>query len=121
MTDEQDMNPKSDAQGRDSRAQEPDRQSAGSCFEFCVGACLNEDWADWFEGMDIRTMENGDTVLCGYVVDQAALMGILNKFCRLNLPLKFARAIFPDAAPGDGGEDGPEAEANGSFWAGLCE
>jgi hypothetical protein len=27
------------------------------------------------------------TKLCGRVADQAALLGILNKLCRLNLPL----------------------------------
>ena len=32
-------------------------------------------------------MDNGETVLSGRIVDQAALMGILNKLNRLNLAL----------------------------------
>jgi hypothetical protein len=56
-------------------------------FEIRVRGHISNEWSDWFEHMDIRLLENGETVLSGPIVDQAALMGILNKLNRLNLPL----------------------------------
>jgi hypothetical protein len=48
---------------------------------------LGSRWADWFEGMAITLEENGDTLLIGPVVDQAALHGLLRKVRYLGLPL----------------------------------
>ncbi len=56
-------------------------------FEIRIRGHLSSEWSDWFENMEIRTLENGETVLYGPIADQAALMGILNKLVRLNLPL----------------------------------
>jgi hypothetical protein len=56
-------------------------------FEIRVRGHISSEWSDWFENMEIRLLENGETVLSGPIVDQAALMGILNKLNRLNLPL----------------------------------
>jgi hypothetical protein len=47
---------------------------------------LDYQWADWFEGLTIET-DNGDTLLTGPVVDQAALHGLLRKVRDLGLPL----------------------------------
>jgi len=65
---------------------EPQR-SACCLFEIHVKGHLDSDWSDWFENMDIRLLDNGETILSGPIVDQAALMGILNKLNRLNLTL----------------------------------
>lgn len=47
---------------------------------------LNENWKDWFDGMDI--IEDGDvTILYGNIKDEAFLHGILNKIRDLNLEL----------------------------------
>jgi hypothetical protein len=56
-------------------------------FEIHVRGHLSSEWSDWFENMDIKLLENGETVLSGPIVDQAALLGILNKLNRLNLTL----------------------------------
>ena len=62
-------------------------ESGGRFFEIHVKGHLNGKWSDWLEGMEIKLMDNGETVLSGRVVDQAALMGILNMLNRLNLTL----------------------------------
>jgi hypothetical protein len=48
---------------------------------------LDDKWADWFEGMTITPMGNGETLLQGPVSDQAALYGLLRKVRDLGLPL----------------------------------
>ena len=48
---------------------------------------LDEKWADWFEGFVMASRGNGETLLSGAVVDQAALQGVLAKIHSLGLPL----------------------------------
>jgi hypothetical protein len=48
---------------------------------------LGQQWTDWFEGLTITLEANGDTLLTGPVVDQAALHGLLKKVRDLGLPL----------------------------------
>jgi hypothetical protein len=48
---------------------------------------LGSQWADWFEGLTITLEENGDTLLTGPVIDQAALHGLLKKVRDLGMPL----------------------------------
>jgi hypothetical protein len=48
---------------------------------------LGREWADWFEGLTITLEEDGDTLLTGPVIDQAALHGLLKKVRDLGLPL----------------------------------
>jgi hypothetical protein len=48
---------------------------------------LSHESTDWFEGMTITLEENGDTLLTGPVVDQAALHGLLKKVRDLGMPL----------------------------------
>ncbi len=48
---------------------------------------LGSQWAAWFDGLTITLDENGDTLLAGPVVDQAALHGLLRKVRDLGLPL----------------------------------
>ena len=56
-------------------------------FEIQVKGHLDSSWADWLEGLEIELLDNGEMVLSGYIVDQAALMGILNGLYNLNLTL----------------------------------
>ena len=51
-----------------------------------IGERLSQDWAGWFEGMEIR-QEEGQTILTGWIVDQAALHGLLTRVGNLNLTL----------------------------------
>lgn len=48
---------------------------------------LDGQWTDWFGGLTISLEENGETLLTGPVVDQAALHGLLRKVRDLGLPL----------------------------------
>ena len=48
---------------------------------------LGRQWMDWFGGLTITPEANGDTLLTGPVVDQAALHGLLRKVRDLGLPL----------------------------------
>jgi hypothetical protein len=48
---------------------------------------LDDRWAGWFEGLTITRDANGETLLSGPVVDQAALHGLLRKVRNLGLPL----------------------------------
>jgi hypothetical protein len=48
---------------------------------------LGRHWTAWFEGLTITLEANGDSLLTGPVVDQAALHGVLTKIRDLGLPL----------------------------------
>jgi len=60
-------------------------------FEIRVKGHLDESWSDWAEGLEIKLSENGEMMLSGRILDQAALMGILNKLYNLNLALLSVR------------------------------
>ncbi len=62
-------------------------QLLGHCYEICIGGQLDSSWSEWFEGFEMYGCGKNWTMLCGRATDQAALLGILNKLCRLNLPL----------------------------------
>jgi hypothetical protein len=47
---------------------------------------LGNEWADWFENMDIK-YDGNNTTLIVLVEDQSALHGILNRIRDLNLTL----------------------------------
>jgi hypothetical protein len=36
-------------------------------------------WSNWLEGLIIAHLENGETLISGLLVDQAALHGVLHK------------------------------------------
>ena len=48
---------------------------------------LGRQWADWFGGLTVTLEDNGDTLLTGRVIDQAALHGLLKKVRDLGIPL----------------------------------
>ena len=56
---------------------------------------LGPQWADWFGGLSITVEDNGDTLLTGPVVDQAALHGLLRKVRDLGIPLISAIRVNP--------------------------
>lgn len=56
-------------------------------YEIYVKGHLDESWSDWLEGLDVKLLENGEMIIFGPIVDQAALMGVLNKLSHLNLTL----------------------------------
>jgi hypothetical protein len=48
---------------------------------------LGRNWTHWFGDVTITLEDNGETLLTGQVVDQAALHGLLRKVRDLGLPL----------------------------------
>jgi hypothetical protein len=56
-------------------------------YEIRLKGHLDARWANRFEGLTITLEENGDTLLTGPVIDQAALHGLLKKVRDLGLPL----------------------------------
>ena len=59
---------------------------------------LGSEWTDWFGGLSITLSENGETLLRGPLVDQAALHGILRKVRDLGLPLVSVIQVDPKQA-----------------------
>ena len=56
-------------------------------YQIRIGGRLGEQWTAWFAQMTLTVADNGDTLLTGPVVDQAALHGLLRKVRDLGLPL----------------------------------
>jgi len=48
---------------------------------------LDDQWAEWFDGMTIITQPDGTTILTGPVADQAALQGLLRRIADLGMTL----------------------------------
>lgn len=59
---------------------------------------LDHQWTDWFGGLAITLEDNGDTLLTGPVLDQAALHGLLRKVRDLGMPLLSVICVEPDHA-----------------------
>ena len=56
-------------------------------YQIRIKSHLDSEWTDWFDGLTITLEDNGDTLLTGPVVDQAALYGLLKKVRDLGTPL----------------------------------
>lgn len=56
-------------------------------YEIQVEGHIAGQWSEWFEGLTIDISPTDQTLLCGTLVDQAALFGVLNKIHSLNLNL----------------------------------
>jgi hypothetical protein len=64
-------------------------------YQIRVRGHLDSQWADWFGGLAITLEDNGDTLLTGPVIDQAALHGLLKKVRDLGLPLISVNQVPP--------------------------
>jgi hypothetical protein len=56
-------------------------------YQIRIEGHLGCQWTDWFESLTITLEGNGDTLLTGPVIDQAALYGLLKKVRDLGMPL----------------------------------
>ena len=65
----------------------------GAWYEIRVKGHLGREWADWFEGLEFKPFEDGQMLLTGRIVDQAALIGVLTRLNRLNLALLSVRSL----------------------------
>jgi hypothetical protein len=64
-------------------------------YQIRIKGQLGREWTDWFEGLTITLEEDGDTLLTGPVVDQAALHGLLKKVRDLGMPLVSVNQVPP--------------------------
>ena len=67
-------------------ANQPNSQT-DPVYQIKIKGHLGRQWTAWFEGMTITWTDNGETILTGPIVDQAALYGLLRKVRDLGLPL----------------------------------
>ena len=63
------------------------RGSERAVYQIRVRGIIGTQWSGWFDGMEIVLLADGETLLTGPIVDQAALHGILAKIRDMNLPL----------------------------------
>ena len=64
-------------------------------YQIRIKGHLGRHWTDWFEGLAITLEDNGDTLLTGPVVDQAALHGVLKKVRDVGMPLVSVSPVEP--------------------------
>lgn len=76
-------------------ATEPD---GPTIYRIRVKGHLAPRWERWFEPMTIVPQPNGDSLLTGPVVDQAALHGVLKRIRDLGLPLISVMEADPNQA-----------------------
>lgn len=48
---------------------------------------LNPNWSDWFDGLQVRVNNSGDTFLFGDLTDKSAVYGVLSRLSSLGLTL----------------------------------
>ena len=65
-------------------------------YEIRIEGHLDDRWADWFGGLTVTLEQEGNTLLTGPVVDQAALYGLLRKVRDLGMPLLSVNRVKPE-------------------------
>ena len=56
-------------------------------YQIRIKGHLDNSWSDWFGNMTVLLENNGDTIVSGPVMDQAALHGLLKRVRDLGMPL----------------------------------
>ncbi len=64
-------------------------------YEIRLKGALPPDWSHWFDNLTMTYDREGNTVLSGPIVDQAALHGLLDKARDLGLALLEVRRVPP--------------------------
>jgi hypothetical protein len=67
-------------------------------YQIRIKGHLDRKWADWFCGLRITSLENGETLLTGPVLDQAMLHSLLRKVRDVGLPLVAVMQVEPEQA-----------------------
>src|SRR5437016_2010384 len=67
-------------------------------YQIRIKGHLGRQWTDWFGGLTLTLEDNGETLLTGAVVDQAALHGVLRKVRDLGMPLLSVIRVTPGQA-----------------------
>jgi hypothetical protein len=64
-------------------------------YQIRIKGHLGQQRIDWFEGLTVTLEEDGNTLLTGPVIDQAALHGVLKKVRDLGMPLLSVSSLSP--------------------------
>jgi hypothetical protein len=64
-----------------------DPRDGSGRYEVRVKGHLDTRWAAWFDGFSLTCAADGTTVLTGFIVDQAALHGVLRRLADVGLPI----------------------------------
>jgi hypothetical protein len=73
-----------------------DHDRGAGWYEIRVRGRLDCRWAAWFDGLSLSHQGDGTTTICGFIVDQAALHGVLQKVRDLGLPLVSVTLTNPE-------------------------
>ena len=65
-------------------------------YEIRVEGHLDPEWSEWLDGLTISYDGEGNTVLRGSLVDEAALHGVLMKIRDLAVPLLAVNRVTGD-------------------------
>jgi hypothetical protein len=84
----------------------PVDSSQPKIYQIRIKDHLSREWTDWFGGLTVTLEENGDTLLTGPVIDQAALFGVLKKVRDLGMTLVSVNQVQTDKLNlGDGNKN----------------
>jgi hypothetical protein len=76
------------------RASTEDHDESG-LYEIRLKGHLDDRWVSWFGDLNLTREDNGETLLSGQVVDQAALHALLRKVRDLGMPLLSVIRVRP--------------------------
>jgi hypothetical protein len=65
-------------------------------YEIRLKGLLAPRWAAWFDGLSLAYRSDGTTIIHGFVADQAALHGLLQKVRDIGLPVVSVTQVEPD-------------------------
>ncbi len=78
----------------------PTKHGQPMIYQFRLQGHLDRQWISWLDGLTITLEENGDTLLTGEVVDQAALYGLLSRIRDIGIPLISLIRLLPNPTDG---------------------
>lgn len=65
----------------------PRQVNCGELYQIRVGQHLDPECSAWLAGLTITNLAEGEAILSGYLIDQAALYGVLQCLRDLNVTL----------------------------------
>lgn len=80
-------------------------------YEIRIKTLLGPEWSGYFDGFNLQPAPNGETILTGEIIDQAALHGLLGYIRDLGLPLLSVNPLF--SGQEESGDNGVEPLSQG--------